>query len=248
MLVKAVSGSLVLGLLLACSVATEPPPPAFASLASADKNLKGCSGKASSSVPSDGVYVITTFGGETESQPMSCGSHTKSGSWYYAASRQRYGCGSKIQIEANGKCVVAQTDDYGPDVCVENAAGMPIIDVSPLVAQDLFGTSGMGWSDKKTVTVTQVAKDTALGPCSGKGDNGGQNGGAGSGSGGSGGSGGGQCYCDSQSQSYGDCCANCGGGGSGSGGSSGGSGTYCGDGWCDAGEDCFSCASDCTCA
>lgn len=37
------------------------------------------------------------------------------------------GCGSRVEIRANGKCVVAQTDDYGPDVCVENAAGKPIM-------------------------------------------------------------------------------------------------------------------------
>ena len=66
---------------------------------------------------------------------MSCGEKTLHGSWYYAASRQRYGCGAHIQIEANGKCVVAETDDYGPDVCVENAAGRPIIDASPLVSR-----------------------------------------------------------------------------------------------------------------
>ena len=49
------------------------------------------------------------------------------GSWYYAASRQRFGCGAHVKVEANGKCVVVETDDYGPDVCVENAAHMPII-------------------------------------------------------------------------------------------------------------------------
>ena len=43
---------------------------------------------------------------------MSCGEKTLHGSWYYAASRQRYGCGAHIQIEANGKCVVAEPDDY----------------------------------------------------------------------------------------------------------------------------------------
>ena len=29
---------------------------------------------------------------------MSCGEKTLNGSWYYAASRQRYGCGSHIRI------------------------------------------------------------------------------------------------------------------------------------------------------
>ncbi|MEO7109195.1 MAG: hypothetical protein ABI183_02055, partial [Polyangiaceae bacterium] len=108
---------------------------------------------------------LTSFGGPSESGIMSCGDYTKDGSWYYAASRQRYGCGSHIQIEANGKCVVAQTDDYGPDVCVEAAAGKPIIDASPLISKYLFGTSSAGWSDHLNITVTEVDKSTALGPC-----------------------------------------------------------------------------------
>lgn len=165
--------------------------------APAGDELKGCYGKASSSIPTSGVYVLTTFGGPSEPQPLACGGHSKSGSWYYAASRQRYGCGSRVSISANGKCVVAQTDDYGPDVCVEKAAGSPIMDVSPLVAKQLFGTSSWGWSDKKKVTVVEVDPDTPLGPCSsapaggtGGGGTGGGSAGTGSGGGGAGGSGG----------------------------------------------------------
>jgi hypothetical protein len=128
--------------------------------------LKGCHGKASSSIPASGNYYLTTFGsGSSDDGIMSCGSYTKHGSWYYAASRQRYGCGSRIAIEANGKCVVAKTDDYGPDVCVENAAGRPIIDASPLVSKHLFGVSGCGYSDHLLVHVTEVAATTPLGPC-----------------------------------------------------------------------------------
>ena len=101
---------------------------------------------------------------------MSCGEYTKHGTWYYAASRQRYGCGSRIQIEANGKCVVAETDDYGPDECVEQAAGKPIIDASPLVSEYLFGTKSAGWSDRYPIHVTEVDSSTPLGPCSGDGN------------------------------------------------------------------------------
>jgi hypothetical protein len=126
--------------------------------------LVGCHGHASATIPADGRYVITTFGGPGDNQPMSCGGQAD-GTWYYAASRQRYGCGSHVEIRGNGKCVVAQTDDYGPDVCVEDAAGLPIIDVSPQVARTLFGTSGFGYSDHQTVTVTEVADTTPLGPC-----------------------------------------------------------------------------------
>jgi hypothetical protein len=130
-------------------------------------NLSGCNGIASSSIPSDGNYYLTTFGGGSDSGTMSCGSNTNHGSWYYAASRQRYGCGAHVKIEANGKCVIAQADDYGPDVCVEDAAGGPIMDVSPLVSQDLFGSSSAGWSDHFGVHVTLVAASNALGPCQG---------------------------------------------------------------------------------
>ena len=127
------------------------------------EDLKGCQGKASSNIPGSGSYVLTTFGGPSEPQPLACGGHSKSGSWYYAASRQRYGCGTRIRIMANGKCVVAQTDDYGPDVCVEKAAGMPVMDVSPLVSKHLFGESGLGWSDKKKVSVEVAPSGTPLG-------------------------------------------------------------------------------------
>ena len=131
-----------------------------------DEGLSGCQGKASSNIPGDGNYFLTTFGDSPgDDGMMSCGDLTQHGSWYYAASRQRYGCGSKIQVEANGHCVVAQTDDYGPDVCVENAAGGDILDASPLVAKALFGVSGAGWSDHLRVHVTKVAATTPIGPC-----------------------------------------------------------------------------------
>jgi hypothetical protein len=108
--------------------------------------------------------VITTFGGPGDHQPMSCGGYANGTTWY-AASRQRYGCGSHIKVQANGKCVVLKTDDYGPDVCVENAAHMPIIDVSPLASKALFNTSGAGWSDHLVVTVEEVSTSVPLGPC-----------------------------------------------------------------------------------
>jgi hypothetical protein len=126
--------------------------------------LTGCRGHADSAIPADDTYVITTFGGPGDHQPMSCGGRAD-GTWYYAASRQRYGCGARIAIRGNGRCVVAQTDDYGPDVCVERAVARPIMDVSPAVARALFGSSSFGWSDRVTVTVEEVARSTPLGPC-----------------------------------------------------------------------------------
>lgn len=128
------------------------------------RGLTGCRGKASSSIPANGKYVITTFGGPGDHQSMSCGGYADGSGWY-AASRQRYGCGAKLQVTANGKCVVVEAQDYGPDVCVENAAGMPILDVSPKVSRALFNLSGAGWSDHEVVNVEEVAAATPLGPC-----------------------------------------------------------------------------------
>jgi hypothetical protein len=140
------------------------------SVSQTQEGLTGCSGHAASTIPASGNYYLTSFGfSPSDDGLMSCGQKTLHGSWYYAASRQRYGCGARIQIEANGKCVVAETDDYGPDVCVENAAGRAIIDASPLVSEHLFGSRSAGWSDRFPVHVTVVAKTTALGPCDGKG-------------------------------------------------------------------------------
>ena len=158
------------------------------SVSQTQEGLSGCHGTASSSIPASGNYYLTSFGfTPSDDGLMSCGEKTLHGSWYYAASRQRYGCGAHIQIEANGKCVVAETDDYGPDVCVENAAGRPIIDASPLVSEHLFGTQSAGWSDRFAIRVTLVAKTTPLGVCSPTGGGGG----GGTGGGGSGGTGGG---------------------------------------------------------
>jgi len=137
-------------------------------------HLSGCHGQASSSVPSDGRYVMTTFGGGADDQRMSCGGYADGTGWY-AASRQRYGCGAHLQVEANGKCVVLEAQDYGPDVCVENAAHSPILDMSPRASKALYGVSGAGWSDHLVVNVTEVSASTPLGPCqaSGGGDTGG---------------------------------------------------------------------------
>jgi hypothetical protein len=129
------------------------------------RGLTGCRGQAASSIPTNGRYYLTTFGGPGDHQSMSCGGYADGTTWY-AASRQRYGCGAKLKIEANGKCVVVEALDYGPDVCVENAAGLPVMDVSPKVSRALFDAAGAGWSDRMAVTVEEVAPGTPLGLCS----------------------------------------------------------------------------------
>jgi hypothetical protein len=147
--------------LAACGDSAEPAT----DITTGGEALSGCSGKASSSTPASGRFYLTSFGGPGEGQTMSCGQSTRNGTWYYAASRQRYGCGAHVAVEANGKCVVVATDDYGPDLCVERRAGGPILDASPLVSQYLFGERGAGWSDRRAITVTRVSNSTPLGPC-----------------------------------------------------------------------------------
>ncbi|HET9992843.1 MAG TPA: hypothetical protein VFQ65_30115 [Kofleriaceae bacterium] len=127
-------------------------------------HLSGCHGKASTTIPSNGAYDLTSFGGPGDEQSMSCGGKADGKGWY-AASRQRYGCGAKLMVQANNKCVVLATLDYGPDVCVENAAHSPILDVSPAASKILFNSSSAGWSDHFAVTVTEVSASTPLGPC-----------------------------------------------------------------------------------
>jgi hypothetical protein len=162
-----IAGVIVCALLGGCVVGDEADEAtAGASVSSVSSELTGCNGQASSSIPADQTYVITTFGGPGDHQSMSCGGFADGTTWY-AASRQRYGCGAKLKIEANGKCVVVKALDYGPDVCVENAVGRPIIDVSPLVTRELFNISGAGWSDRKLVTVTKVDDATPVGRCAG---------------------------------------------------------------------------------
>ena len=140
-----------------------------------DDHLSGCHGHASSSIPADGRYVMTTFGGGADNQQMSCGGYADGVGWY-VASRQRYGCGSRLQVEANGNCVVLDALDYGPDVCVEAAANSPILDMSPRASKALYGVSSAGWSDHLVVTVTEVDASTSTGPCTSTGGGGGTTG------------------------------------------------------------------------
>jgi hypothetical protein len=153
---------------LAFAACAAPEVDSGASVNRFAEGLSGCHGHATTYVPASHDYVLTTFGASASDDGiMSCGSYTKHGSWYYAASRQRYGCGARVKVEAQGKCVVVQTDDYGPDECVEKAAGAPILDASPLVAMHLYGRGSAGWSDRLTVHVSPVAGATPLGPCDG---------------------------------------------------------------------------------
>ena len=84
------AAALTCAALAGCGAAVDPEQSEEgASIYHTDSTLTGCHGAASSSIPSSGMYYLTTFGGPGDSQPMSCGSNTNNGTWYYAASRQR---------------------------------------------------------------------------------------------------------------------------------------------------------------
>lgn len=129
-----------------------------------------CTGVAGSSQSPDGTYYLTTFGGGSDTQHLAClpNGPIADGTWYYMADNSRFGCGSKVKITnpANGRAVIAQVADYGPDRCVEAAAGREIIDASPLVSQYLFGTSSSGYSQHREVVAQRVDSSMPLGPTS----------------------------------------------------------------------------------
>jgi hypothetical protein len=113
-------------------------------------------------IPADNLYVLTSFtGGES----MACGGNA-TGDWYYSTSWVRWYCDAKLRITnpETGDCAVVLVADAGPASWVEDSAGMPIIDASPLVCEGLFGTSSCGWSDGFVIEAIQVDDDTPLGP------------------------------------------------------------------------------------
>ncbi|HJL19050.1 MAG TPA: hypothetical protein RMH99_25530 [Sandaracinaceae bacterium LLY-WYZ-13_1] len=118
--------------------------------------------------PVDQAYELTTFGGPGDEQPVACaGAADADGSWYYAANGQRFACGQRIRLvdEDRSACVVVEVADVGPHACVEEAARMPIWDVSPLAAEHLFGASSVGWSEGRAVRGAPVDPDNPLGAC-----------------------------------------------------------------------------------
>ncbi|MBK7583577.1 MAG: hypothetical protein IPI67_25715 [Myxococcales bacterium] len=129
----------------------------------------GCSSLSYSDVPADGLFYVTTFGGGSDTQPMSCGG-TADGTWAYVADSARFGCKAKLLVEAQGKSCVAEVRDCGPNRCVEQAAcscscggHFPILDASPFITQYLLGSSSVGWSEKRSVKVTLVDPATPIG-------------------------------------------------------------------------------------
>ncbi|MFO0624917.1 MAG: hypothetical protein U0325_04815 [Polyangiales bacterium] len=121
-------------------------------------------------LPPDNVYYITTFGIGPDNGPMACGG-TANGTWLYLADSWRFGCGARVKMTnpRNGRWCVAQVADVGPNICVERAAGRPIIDASPAATQEMYGRRAIGWSDRVPVHVERVGNTTPLG-CGGPSD------------------------------------------------------------------------------
>jgi hypothetical protein len=96
---------------------------------------------------------------------MACGGQAD-GRWYYVTSWVRWSCGARLEVRNpdDDSCVVVEVADAGPADWVEENAGGPILDASPLVCRDLFGSNSCGWSDHFEVVVTEVSEDTPLGP------------------------------------------------------------------------------------
>lgn len=138
-----------------------------------------CSKISYADIPADGQYIVTSFGGGSDTQGMSCGG-LADGTWAYIADSARFGCGAKVKIEANGKSCIAQVADCGPNRCVEEAAAnvggppgqcgahKPIIDASPYITGYLFGSKDFGYVDQVKVKATVVDKSTPIGCPGGK--------------------------------------------------------------------------------
>jgi len=128
-----------------------------------------CAALSFSDIPAENKYYVTTFGGGSDTQGMSCGG-TADGTWAYIANSARFGCGALVVISAGGKQCVAKVADCGPNRCVEQAASysscashFPIIDASPFITKYLLGMSGVGWSDKKLVIATLAPAGASMG-------------------------------------------------------------------------------------
>lgn len=118
-------------------------------------------------------YVLTSYGGPGDpgaNGTPACGGKKVDGSWYYSTGAYSFGCGSKLRLRANGKCVVVKVVDNGPAEWVETKAKNKcggtgyVIDASPLVSKHLYGTSSAGWSDCFAIEVTPIDSSAPTGP------------------------------------------------------------------------------------
>ena len=115
-------------------------------------------------IPSDNTYFITSFGGGVDTQRMAC-TGIADGRWMYIADSWRFGCRARVRVTnpRTGRWCIAQVADVGPNICVEQAAGRPIIDASPVITRELFGRNSAGWSERMVVRAELVPTSTPLG-------------------------------------------------------------------------------------
>ena len=125
--------------------------------------------------PAPWPYLLTSYGGADDDsahgEVVACGERVADGRWYYATGAHTFGCGARLRLAVEDRCVVVEVADNGPAGWVEERAAERcggagyIIDASPLVSEHLFGTKSAGWSDCFAISVTQVSRDTPTGPC-----------------------------------------------------------------------------------
>jgi hypothetical protein len=110
------------------------------------------------------MYYVTTFGAGSDMQNMACFGFAD-GRWMYIADSWRFGCRSRVKLTnpRTGRWCVAQVADVGPNICVERAAGKPIIDASPVITRELYGIRSAGWSDRILIRAERVAATTPIG-------------------------------------------------------------------------------------
>jgi hypothetical protein len=119
-------------------------------------------------------YFLTAYGGPSDPSAFggvpACGGKRVNGAWYYATGAYTFGCGTKLELGAKGRCVVVKVVDNGPAPWVEGQARQLcgktgyIIDASPLVSKHLYNTYSAGWSDCFPIKVTPVPAGTPTGP------------------------------------------------------------------------------------
>jgi MYXO-CTERM domain-containing protein len=169
---------MALGLAVLCGAACVVEEPG-GSAASPDEEDLGGHGvpKWHEPGPHSGPHILTCYGGcaAPHYDPSACGGGTAccsaciDGTWWYSTEQRNFGCGAKLELSRDGRCVVVEVADNGPATWVEENAAATcggtgwIIDASPLVA-DYFG-GGCGWSECFWVDVRQVSDDLPQGPC-----------------------------------------------------------------------------------